>query len=140
MVKRYKTEEGFTLVEILASLVILGIVFIGFMTLFPQMTLFNSKTEAKLETMNLARRALVLVKEEGTALVERDAIMEDEHKMEYEFTHSMLDPTYTYVVAYYKQPVINKNTHHVSIQLNQIHIQVKLENDVISETFGYMES
>ena len=60
--KKGMGESGLTLVEVLAALVILGIVFISFMTLFPQMTNFNTKTEAKLETMNLARKELDSVK------------------------------------------------------------------------------
>lgn len=55
MEKNNNAQKGLTLVEILAALVILGIVFIGIMTVFPQMTLFNQKTETKLDTMNLAR-------------------------------------------------------------------------------------
>ena len=56
LMRSYKVnEKGMTLVEILAALVILGIVFVGFMTIFPQMTNFNEKTESKLETMNLAQ-------------------------------------------------------------------------------------
>ncbi|MFP8782153.1 type IV pilus modification PilV family protein [Planococcus plakortidis] len=57
--KKLKSQQGLTLVEVLAALVILGIVFIGIMTVFPQMTLFNNKTEAKLDTMNLARQEMV---------------------------------------------------------------------------------
>ncbi|KZE39991.1 hypothetical protein AV656_01555 [Bhargavaea cecembensis] len=55
-------EKGLTLVEILATLVILGIVFIGIMTLFPQMTLFNERTEVKLDTMNVARQETSVLK------------------------------------------------------------------------------
>lgn len=51
-------DRGMTLVEILAALVILGILFIGIMSIFPQMTLFNAKTETKLDTMNLARQEM----------------------------------------------------------------------------------
>lgn len=54
-------EKGLTLVEILAALVILGILFVGIMTIFPQMTLFNEKTEAKLDTMNLARQEMAKI-------------------------------------------------------------------------------
>ncbi|WP_135500589.1 type II secretion system protein, partial [Planococcus koreensis] len=39
--KAFKDENGLTLVEVLAALVILSVVFIGIMTIFPQMTLFN---------------------------------------------------------------------------------------------------
>ena len=54
-------EKGLTLVEVLAALVILGILFIGIMTIFPQMTLFNEKTETKLDTMNLARQEMAAI-------------------------------------------------------------------------------
>ncbi|WKA59999.1 type II secretion system protein [Planococcus shenhongbingii] len=59
--KRIDNEKGFTLVEVLAALAILGIVFAGIMTIFPQMTLFNNKTEAKLDTMNLARQEMAKI-------------------------------------------------------------------------------
>lgn len=55
-------EQGLTLVEILATLVIIGIVFIGIMAIFPQMTLFNERTEVKLDAMNSAREEMALLK------------------------------------------------------------------------------
>jgi len=58
IMEKHHTQNGLTLVEVLAALVILGIVFIGFMTIFPQMTLNNEKTETKLDTMNLAREEM----------------------------------------------------------------------------------
>lgn len=58
---RRSNEKGLTLVEVLAALVILGILFVGIMTIFPQMTLFNEKTEAKLDTMNLARQEMAAI-------------------------------------------------------------------------------
>lgn len=59
IMEKYNTQKGLTLVEVLAALVILGIVFVGIMTVFPQMTLFNAKTETKLDTMNIARQEMV---------------------------------------------------------------------------------
>ncbi|AQQ52884.1 type IV pilus modification PilV family protein [Planococcus lenghuensis] len=56
-------QDGLTLIEVLAALVILGILFVGIMSVFPQMTLFNVKTEAKLSTMNLARQEMADVTE-----------------------------------------------------------------------------
>ena len=56
--EKYHTQKGLTLVEVLAALVILGIVFVGIMTVFPQMTLFNEKTGTKLDTMNFARQEM----------------------------------------------------------------------------------
>lgn len=51
----FSRQNGLSLIEVLAALVLLGIVFISIMTVFPQMTLFNERTDAKLDTMNLAR-------------------------------------------------------------------------------------
>lgn len=51
-------DKGLSLVEVLAAVVILGILFLGIMSIFPQMTLFNAKTETKLDTMNLARQEM----------------------------------------------------------------------------------
>lgn len=66
MSKRWSSNErGLTLVEVLAALVILGILFVGIMTIFPQMTLFNEKTEAKLDTMNLARQEMAAITEQA---------------------------------------------------------------------------
>ncbi|WP_017381163.1 type IV pilus modification PilV family protein [Paenisporosarcina sp. TG-14] len=56
--KKNRNQSGLTLVEVLAALVILGIVFISIMAVFPQMSLVNEKTEAKLDTMNLAREEI----------------------------------------------------------------------------------
>ena len=54
-------DKGLSLVEVLAAVVILGILFVGIMSIFPQMTLFNAKTETKLDTMNLARQEMAEV-------------------------------------------------------------------------------
>ncbi|WP_040228963.1 type IV pilus modification PilV family protein [Bhargavaea cecembensis] len=58
----FNEENGLTLVEILATLVIIGIVFIGVMSIFPQMTLFNERTDVKLDAMNIAREEMALFK------------------------------------------------------------------------------
>ena len=56
--RAFKNEKGLSLVEVLAAIAILGIAFVGIMTIFPQMTIFNAKTETKLDTMNLARQEM----------------------------------------------------------------------------------
>jgi prepilin-type N-terminal cleavage/methylation domain-containing protein len=59
--KKNSNQSGLTLVEVLAALVILGIVFISIMAVFPQMSLVNEKTETKLDTMNLAREEISII-------------------------------------------------------------------------------
>ncbi|AIY05150.1 hypothetical protein Plano_1185 [Planococcus sp. PAMC 21323] len=67
-------EKGLSLVEVLAALVILGILFVGIMTIFPQMTLFNNKTETKLDTMNLARQEVSVITGESEWVGQRDVV------------------------------------------------------------------
>ncbi|WP_432358368.1 PulJ/GspJ family protein [Sporosarcina sp. UB5] len=135
-------EKGMTLVEILAALVILGIVFIGFITIFPQMTNFNERTESKLETMNLARRELAELKDVTT---ERNNEFQD-YINSTKGKNANKISTYTYEkngyqirVDYYEDEDLKKNSHPNSKQLHKIHIQVIKEGKVISETFGYIE-
>ncbi|WP_224075814.1 type II secretion system protein [Planococcus chinensis] len=71
--KKYGNEKGLTLIEVLASLVIFGILFTSIITIFPQMTLFNNKTEAKLDTMNLVKQEMAKIVSEEKWKGKRDA-------------------------------------------------------------------
>ena len=53
-----KNNGGFTLIEILASITILGIVVTIFLSFFSNATLLSSKTEDKLTAINLAEKEL----------------------------------------------------------------------------------
>ncbi|MGG0667475.1 type II secretion system protein [Lederbergia citrisecunda] len=131
-------EKGMTLVEILAALVILGIVFIGFMTIFPQMTNFNEKTESKLSAMNEARVHLDNFKNSSYSIdyftsengyvekngswirTEESGIGEVEYKIE-------------------KQPALLAGDAEGELSLHEIIISIQKDSKVISETFGYIE-
>ncbi|WP_100371704.1 type IV pilus modification PilV family protein [Bacillus sp. FJAT-45037] len=63
-VKQYfKKEHGLTLVEILVSIVIMGILIISFLNLFSQSILSSSKVEDRLTAVNIAEKVLTEVKE-----------------------------------------------------------------------------
>ncbi|OLS36329.1 hypothetical protein BTR22_12570 [Alkalihalophilus pseudofirmus] len=55
-------NNGLTLIEVLASMVILSIVIISFMTFFSQSMMFSSKVEDRLTAVNLAEKVLVDVR------------------------------------------------------------------------------
>ncbi|WP_158233603.1 MULTISPECIES: PulJ/GspJ family protein [unclassified Sporosarcina] len=140
---RRKNEKGFTLVEILAALTILGTVFISFMTIFPQMTNMNDRTEAKLETMNIAKSLLSEIKDK-----------ELEGKLPSRYMYAGVSGKDIIFIAQKDHYVVemicsprDRNSPMCSktdteretrdADLYKIHIQVKKENKFISETFGY---
>ena len=57
-------ENGLTLIEVLASIVILSIVIISFLSLFSQITHSNQSTEYNLQAASIAKELSVLVKDE----------------------------------------------------------------------------
>lgn len=52
-------EKGLTLIEVLASLVILSIIFLSILRLFPQMGLMNKVNEDKTQAINTAKQLLI---------------------------------------------------------------------------------
>lgn len=64
----HKSEKGLTLIEVLASIVLLSIVIVSFLSLFPQITNFNKSTEENLQAAATAKEVRVLVKQEIESL------------------------------------------------------------------------
>jgi prepilin-type N-terminal cleavage/methylation domain-containing protein len=56
--KQVQNECGFTLLEILLSITILGIILLGFFQFFGQSMIFSNKNEAKLQAVNIARQVM----------------------------------------------------------------------------------
>ncbi len=136
-------EKGMSLVELLAAITILGIVIVTSMSLFPQMTKFNMKTENKLETMNEARIKLEQVKENPQMLCSSDNV-----KNNGIITFSQEDGDYKYEIDYYlkdnlsdKEVDICKTSKQTTpvIRLNQVHIKVFDDDKLTSEIFGYVK-
>ncbi|ARD47049.1 prepilin-type N-terminal cleavage/methylation domain-containing protein [Sporosarcina sp. P33] len=141
---RRKNEKGFTLVEILAALTILGIVFVSFMTIFSQMGVFNARTESKLETINLAKKELSFWKDnplplEGTTgitVLKKDAASSPGFII-YQYTRQD-EPKYEYQVKYRVHSDL-KPFVESSVKLYRFQISIYENGREISETFGYME-
>ncbi|MCP2035128.1 prepilin-type N-terminal cleavage/methylation domain-containing protein [Planomicrobium sp. HSC-17F08] len=151
MKKLIKNEQGLTLVEILATLVLLGIVFVGIMSVFSQMTLFNDKTYTKLETMNLARQEMAEMKAidftkslvlseltsspanyiKQSAALQKDSI----NNTFYLFTKNKDD--YTYELRFYNVPKLSGESR--AGELHQVHLIVRTGTKINSETYGYIE-
>lgn len=139
--KRKITEEsGLTLVEILASLVILGIVFVAFMTIFPQMTLFNSRTETKLETMNEAR---IVLEEYKKMKWKATDLSEPRFKSDGEWWTETIDAKPNIIIKIKKLPdegpPLNTELKPGVVRLHKLHVKLMKDDRIISESFGYIQ-
>ncbi|WP_298830425.1 type II secretion system protein [uncultured Planococcus sp.] len=159
-------DKGLTLVEVLAAVVILGILFVGIMSIFPQMTLFNAKTETKLDTMNLARQEMASIVGAAEWQGERDladpSIYEDfkavlsvkmpaagyaEIAPNPDFIRYVKVDDYRYEADIYLscQPFLEEDEnslkcHDPSLaQLHKIHLKVYEGSRVSSETYSYIK-
>lgn len=135
----FNSQNGMTLVELLAAITILAVLFIGFLSIFPQMTKSNMQTEEKLETMNLAKIELVELKE---GKLEKLHVLDPEPEIisNDEITRFRYEKEgYQYIVDYYIDHDLESDGHPKSVQLNKIHIKVNKSDNLISETFGYLK-
>lgn len=62
--------NGFTLIEIIASIAILGMVIAVFLPIFPQIMSWNNKTEQALVSGNLLEQAVEDIKQDSQKLLE----------------------------------------------------------------------
>lgn len=62
MGKVYLNNRGLTLIELLGSITLLGIVIVSFFSIFSQSTIFSSKVEDKLTAINVAENVLSDIK------------------------------------------------------------------------------
>lgn len=141
MIKRKTTEEsGLTLVEILASLVILGIVFVAFMTIFPQMTLFNNRTETKLETMNEAR---IVLDEYKNIKWKSTDFSEGRFQSDGEWWKEIRESKPNIVIKIKKTPDEGPDLGNPLkpgvVRMHRIQVYVLKSDQVISESFGYIQ-
>lgn len=153
-------NKGLTLVEILATLVLIGIVFVGVMSIFPQMSLFNEKTYTKLDSMNLARQEMSELKE-LTFSKDKNLILNQITtaslasnpmiKYQIDSSNSEVDENnkpihllkkkedgYDYELRFYENPKLTGDIHVEN--LYQVHLIVKTEEVFNSETFGYIKA
>lgn len=62
MKKLFFNNKGLTLIELLGSITLLGIILISFFSIFSQSTIFSSKNEDKLTAINVAENVLSALK------------------------------------------------------------------------------
>ncbi|MEH6989132.1 type IV pilus modification PilV family protein [Cytobacillus firmus] len=140
LLKYIKSSHGITILEILLSIAILGIVLVTIMALFPQMGVMNKQNETKVQAVNTAKNVLIKWQnsEEVLKFLENPEIHEidsyvKEDNINYYFKQENDD-----FIADIK---IKKTSDVVSkpSEARGIHIQIQNDNGaVMSETYGYI--
>lgn len=159
--KKINNQAGFTLIEVLVSIVILSIVLTTFFSFFSQSLIFSGKNEEKLVAYNLASKTLKIVE-----LRYNNKLSSTQSKIEIYSTNDIcssdlttiapnlkwdsLSPSMCYYIEnqkkYYPEIVITKleTTDFTSPTLFTINIKVfnspksDVNRKLLSETFGYM--
>jgi len=146
-----RNEKGVTLIEVLASIVLLSIIFLSVIRFFPQMGLINNQNENKTKAINIAKEILINWQESSDVkwfLVKTDRVTgftSTDPKVAYnKFNY---DDTYYYFETskdIYNVHIKIKKSPETSSRLSSVNsIVVQLLNkkngNVISETFGYVK-
>ena len=127
-----KNNDGFTLIEIIASIAILGMVIVVFLPIFPQIMSWSNSTDNQLKASNLLSQV--------THGVEKNFESESTQKCSNKVT-SVMEAGYTY----------NEGTYHAEMNMSQsieeklyglyrIHIKIYSdETDTsLSDTYMYL--
>lgn len=145
-----RNEKGVTLIEVLVSIVILSLVFMSFISFFPQMGLVNKQNIDKNQAINMAKEILINWQESSDVkwfLVKTDNVTgftSTDPKVNYSNFH--FDSDYYYFETSKDQYTIhikiNKlpNTNSRLVSVNSIFIQLlNKKGNVVSETYGFVK-
>lgn len=135
-------QAGLTLLEVLASIVIVGLIVTTFFGFFSQSMLFSTKNEEDLQAINIARKVLVVVQEAkasdlnqlNNAMKSKIGIKNDESSLSYYIEDKKNNKYYVKV----------KSISEATYSLTPISVQVCTTpcddvNAKITETFGYIK-
>jgi len=146
-----KRSNGFTLVEILAAITLLGIVIVVFIPFFTQHAVLTSKSEENLDAINLAEQIIYKTKNNeqlNTAInnnpnlfsedCESPTILQNEN-------YPDIVPTAGYVESnknYYPKISVCKENSSPNLYVVNVSMYVKQKNNAsqfVTEVYGYLE-
>lgn len=149
---RYANENGLTLVEVLASIVLLIIVFITFIHFFPQMATTNQKNIEKNRAINIAKEELMYWQDK--LVTEMDAFKEHATKkscfiegeatfcyeVQTDITLDKYNEKFDTSITLWEKSDLDLDLQHSKTDAYRLHIEIKnKENGVkLSEIFGYV--
>jgi len=142
MINKISNRGGFTLIEILASIVLLTVVISMFLSTFPHMSNINNRTGDNLEAANVAKELLVKFKNYKTT---NDNFFKVTVTNALPPRNNLLDPkisTFIYdsfdiVLTIYPKSDANVNGSAQSLYL--LKIEVMNGDNTLTTTHGYLE-
>ncbi|MBP2240599.1 prepilin-type N-terminal cleavage/methylation domain-containing protein [Cytobacillus eiseniae] len=120
--KIFANSRGFTLIEILLSLTILGIIIIGSMQFFSQAYTYTNMNQKKTAAVNVARNALMYIEKENFIIV-RDVF---EKNPDEELTIKICEQKYK---SFWKDKPIDSSCEDITI--NNVKYNVSIRADKI---------
>lgn len=152
-----KSEKGVTLIELISSIAILSIILVSFMSFFINSAQYNGVSADKMNAANIAREVQKDFKEDPDKNLDlknliaysRTSAATTISKTSYPDLHLTEDiqdnsglltltttnQTFTVVVT-----VDTTSDPNVDLSLSELHVQVKKDEKVISETYTYFEN
>ncbi|MEM5016514.1 prepilin-type N-terminal cleavage/methylation domain-containing protein [Metabacillus indicus] len=153
-----KSEKGVTLIELISSIAILSIILVSFMSFFINSAQYNGVSADKMNAANIAREVQKDFKEDpdknlalkNLIAYSRTSAATTISKTSYPDLHLTEDirrnsngilkltttnQTFTVVVT-----VDTTSDPNVDLSLSELHVQVKKDEKVISETYTYFEN
>ncbi|MFB5282220.1 prepilin-type N-terminal cleavage/methylation domain-containing protein [Peribacillus sp. Hz7] len=134
----FKNNNGFTLIEVLASITILGIVLTVFLSFFSNSMTFSVKAEDKLTAINLAEKELHDLTNSIEAYCKTKNCEEPNNIPEDTYTRSPIElNNKTYLST---MTPLSQNTEESSLGLLPISITIHSEdNKELTTVYGYVE-
>ncbi|USK69386.1 type II secretion system protein [Peribacillus asahii] len=134
----FKNNNGFTLIEVLASIAILGIVLTVFLSFFSNSMTFSVKTEDTLTAINLAEKELHDLTNSIEAYCKTENCEEPNNIPEDTYTRSPIElNNKTYLST---MTPLSQNTEESSLGLLPISITIHSEdNKELTTVYGYVE-
>lgn len=131
-----QNNKGITLIELLAAIVLIGILVTSFLVFFPQVSISNVKTQEKLTGVNLAKEWLV--KAQNNEIPEITTILNEvSTSNEGADTFKINDEDFEIQFTFYKKGVLSNPSKYQLYKL-QIDVYDKGGTQLKSNIFGYI--
>ncbi|MEK3764672.1 type IV pilus modification PilV family protein [Solibacillus sp. FSL K6-4121] len=141
----FRSEKGISLIEVVASIALLSIIIMAFLTIFPQMKITNKSTGENLNAANAAKEILVMMKDQKYNYIEKNNSI---GSLTYTFQYGNIESEDTLLGVYdfngekVNVRILIQKPVSEDISLRAMSIEILKENEnknVIARIHGYLK-